>query len=453
MKEIARNERGRRRASFALAILGAALALLGGVLLYARENLFDPDALSTRAQTALGDERVRLALAQPITDAVLDSGPAKLVNVRPLIESVVTGALGTPPVKAAFGEAVKAQSEKLFERNPDALFINLGDVATIAVETVEAVSPQTAKEIPKQVRGANVELISSVGSIKTIELAENVRVAGLVLPPLAALALLGSVLLARERRRGLVRVGIALAGASVTGLVLLAIGHALLLSLFDDELVHNAVAAVWDALLGDLREAFFIAAVLSVSLAAAARFASGEDFDPLAPFVRAGELLRARPERASAAFARGGGLIALGLALILEPELSLEVVAVLAGAWLLYVGISELLAILAPISAQPEGGRARPRIRPLRVAALGIAAAAVIVVVALVSGGDEARRPSTRPSDCLQRVRRALRRSASISSPSPRPTTRCRPRRSRAGICPTSAMGSSDSSTTASGAC
>ena len=401
VKEIARNERGRRPASFALAILGAALALVGGVLLYARENLFDPAALSGRAQTALGDQRVRLALAQPITTAVLNSGPAKLVNVRPLIESVVTGALGTPPVKAAFGEAVKAQSEKLFERDPDAFLINLGDVASIAVQAMQAVSPQTARAIPKQIKGARVELISSAGSIKTIEMAEDVRVGGLVLPPLAALALLGSVLLARERRRGLVRVGLALAGASIIGLVLLAIGHAVLLSLFEDVVIHDAVEATWDALLGDLRQAFFIAAILSVVLASAARFASGQDFDPLAPFTRAGELLRARPQRTSAAFARGAGLIAIGLALILEPGLSLEVVAVLAGAWILYVGISELLSILAPISKREAAGRGRPRIMPLRVTALALAAAAVVIVVALVSGGNDApARPPGPPSAC-----------------------------------------------------
>ena len=44
-----RNEDGegalRPRLSLALAILGALLALIGGVLLYARENIFDSAAL------------------------------------------------------------------------------------------------------------------------------------------------------------------------------------------------------------------------------------------------------------------------------------------------------------------------------------------------------------------------------------------------------------------------
>lgn len=364
-------------------------------MLYARENLFDAHALSMRAQAALSDQRVRLALAQPITDTIIDSGPSKLVNARPLIESVVTGALGTQPVKAAFGEAVEALNEKLFDRSPDALLINLADVASIAARSVEAVSPKTAEQIPGHLKGARLKLTDSVGSIKTIELAEDVRVAGVLLPPLAILALLASVLLVSDRRRGLVAAGLALAGASIAGLALLAIGHAVLLSLFDDQLVRDAVDAIWEALLGDLRAAFFIAAVLSVVLAAAARFAAGQDFDPLAPFVRAGELLRSRPERASLAAARGIGLVALGLALILEPELSLEVVAVLGGAWVIYVGVSELLSILAPPAGARRGERGRPRFRPRRVGALGVATAlAVLLVIVLASGG---KGPTARP--------------------------------------------------------
>ena len=95
----------RRRVSLALAVLGALLALVGGILLYARESVFDADALAERTETALADERLRLALAQPITDAALDAGPPQLVNARPLIESVVVGALGTPPVRGAVGQA------------------------------------------------------------------------------------------------------------------------------------------------------------------------------------------------------------------------------------------------------------------------------------------------------------------------------------------------------------
>ena len=382
-------------------MLGAVLALLGGVLLYSREELLDPAALSERAQSALSDQRVRLALAQPITDAIIDSGPSTLVNARPLIESVVVGALGTPPVRAAVGEAVQALEAKLFDRSPDALLLNLSDVASIAAGAVEAVSPKTAARIPEKIGGTRLELTDSIGSIRTIEFADDVRLGGLLLPPLAFMALLGSVLFARDRRPALARVGRALAGASLAGLVLMAIGHALLLSLFDEDLVHDAVEAIWDALLGDLWTELRLAAVLSLALAAAARFATGQEADPLAPAVWAAKALRSRPERAWVAAARALSLVVAGLALILEPGVSLEVAAVLIGAWAVYVGISELLALLAPAAARGPRGATRRRLRPGRVAVLVAAVVGVSAIVVLLPGDDDPQsRPPGPPADC-----------------------------------------------------
>ena len=445
--------RGRRDgASKALAVLGALLALVGGVLLYSREELLDPAALSERAQSALSDQRVRLALAQPITDAILDSGPSTLVNARPVIESVVTGALGTPPVKAALGEAVESLEAKLFDRSPDTLLLNLADVASIAADAVEAVSPKTAAQIPERISGTRLELTDSIGSIKAIEFADDVRLGGLLLPPLAFLALLGSVLLARERRPALVRVGLALAGASLIGLVLFAVGHALLLSLFEVDLVHDAVDAIWDALLGDLRTELRVAAVLSLALAAAARFASGQETDPLAPAVWAARALRTRPERAWVAAVRGLSIVAAGLAMILEPGVSLEVAAVLIGAWAIYVGISELLAMVAPAAARGPRGSTRRRLRPGRVAALAGSVLVVFAIVVLIPSGDDSRaaRPA-RPRHAT--ATRSCARSGLTRSRSRRRTTRCRRPPNQGGSCPTSDMGSSDSSTTGSGGC
>jgi len=101
MGEQSRGPLRSRRASIALAVVGALLALLGGFLLYARQELFEPDNLAARARTTLEDERTRLAIAQPIVDGIVDSGTGELVNARPFVESIVVSALATPPAKAA----------------------------------------------------------------------------------------------------------------------------------------------------------------------------------------------------------------------------------------------------------------------------------------------------------------------------------------------------------------
>jgi hypothetical protein len=399
MGRIRSSPRARRGWSIALATVGALLALLGGVMLYARQNVFDRDALASRAKSALRDERVRLAIAQPITDAILDEGPPTLVNGRPLIESVTTGALNTPPVRAAFGEAVRALAAKLFERNPDVLLLNLASAASLAGQTLEAVDPKLAEKLPARISDVRIEVTRSVGPIDTLKLADDVRIAGLVLPPIALLLLLASVAVAPDRRVGIVRASVAVAVAAVVGVIALTIGKAVLVGSFEDDLVADAVDATWDALLGDLRWALMFAGVVALVLAAAARFTAGAEFDPLAPFARAGALLRHRPQSVALGLLRAFALAAIGIALLLEPELSLEAIAVVAGAWVLYVGVGELLAIVAP--PQPAGGEVRSRVRPGRIAAAAAAIAAVAIGVAFLAGGGSAsERPSGPPPAC-----------------------------------------------------
>lgn len=399
-------EQGRRRWSIALAVTGAFLALVGGTMLYLRENILDQDAFGDRAEAAFSDQRVRLAVAQPVTDAIVDAGPAKLVNARPLIESIVVGVLGTPPARATFGEAARTVEAKLFQRDPDTLLLNLATTATIAATVVESVAPQIAAEVPARIRDARIELTASVAGIDSIKFAEDVRFLGLLLPPIAFLLLIGSVVIAPDRRRGLIRTAISLAVAAVAGMILLTFLEAMLVAHFHDDLVADAVSATWDALFGDLSGAYLAGGVFAVVLAAAARFTDSEEFDPLAPFVRAGELLRHRPELPSLALLRAVTLGVVGVLLILEPELSLEAMAVIAGAWVLYVAVGELLTLLAPPlpeaeREEEEGESVWQRFRPGRVAAaVGVAVVAFVVVVIFSGGEETTARPPGAPPAC-----------------------------------------------------
>jgi len=188
----------------------------------------------------------------------------------------------------------------------------------------------------------------------------------------------------------------------VLGLIALAVAKSLVVGQFEDDLISDAVSAVWDALLGDLGDDLLFGGVLAIVLAAAARFTEGDEFDPLAPFVRAGELLRHRPQSPVWAALRAVVLAAIGIALILRPELSLEVIAVIAGAWVLYVAVGELLELLAPPLPEtaPREGLMQ-RFRPGRVAgAVGLAV--IVFGVVLIVGGEEesAARPPGPPAAC-----------------------------------------------------
>src|SRR2546430_88487 len=94
--------RPRRVAATALVVLGTFSALVGGVLLYARQEVVNPHAFAAHASHALKDENVRAAIGDAVLDQVTRSGPPDLLSFRPALESVLDGVIGSPPFRALF---------------------------------------------------------------------------------------------------------------------------------------------------------------------------------------------------------------------------------------------------------------------------------------------------------------------------------------------------------------
>jgi hypothetical protein len=398
----ARAGRGRKIASILLAVAGSFFLFIGAFMFYAREKLLDPEALGDRATTALDDSQVRLALSQPITDAVIDNGPPQLINGRPLIESAVVGALGSPPVRDTFRESVQSATSKLFDRHPRGLLVNLADAALVASDAVSALSPEIGRQIPDAISSANVEVFESQVLVATLALAEDVRALGLILPFIGLALLGGSVLAAPERRHGMTRAAVAAAVPMVAGLALLLAGRAIVVNQFDGAVLRDAAGAVWDAMLGGLEVWMVAAAALFVIIAAAARFGE-EPADVFAPARRSAAALARRPDSTWMQVLRAFVIGGLGLSMLLHPHVALAVLTVTAGVWALYVAVLELMAIIAPPISAKDRATARAERRP-RLLAAGVAAAALVVVVVVIAvggGGEEATaRPPGAPEAC-----------------------------------------------------
>ncbi|MEZ5074571.1 MAG: hypothetical protein R2691_07025 [Solirubrobacterales bacterium] len=400
MAEPGRRSLRSRGASIALAVLGAAVGLIGGFLLYARQEIFTPDSLAERAKDALADERTRLAIAQPIVDGIVDSGSGELVNARPLVESIVVSALGTPPAKAAFAEAVRSIDAKLANRSPNTLLLNLTDATVIAAKALDALNPEVRKSLPREVNDVKAAILGSRITITPIRWVHEVDVLGVVLPFVALLLLALSVLVAPIRRTAVQRAALAVAVAAVVGLIVLVAGKALALAEIADPLIRDAASAAWGAVLGDLTWWTVSLGLLALILAAAARFDDGE-VDPLRPLTRAAELARRHPRRPLFGVLRGVAIGLAGLLFVFEPTLSLQLAAVAAGAWLIYVAIVEVLAIIAPVVPAGESSAGSRRLAPMRLAgAAAVVAGAVVVVLALGADKRSQARPPGPPEAC-----------------------------------------------------
>ncbi|MGI9556407.1 MAG: hypothetical protein ACR2N5_00535, partial [Solirubrobacterales bacterium] len=381
---------GRRRAwSMALAALGAFVLVVGAIFFYAREHIFDSDRFADHAVAALDDERTRAALTEPIVTTIIEQGSADLINAQPIIESAVSGVLGSAPFEALFRNAVREAHRALFNENTETLVLTLADAGIVVIEAVRAISPEAAAEIPDDLQPTLVEISENEAVTGVADLAQDFRVLGLILPFLGIALLIGSVALRQSSRDGVVVVSIAVAIATGVALAGYLVVQGLVISQFDDDLVSDAVAATWSAFLSGLFDLFLILGIASLIVAAAA-YAGVRQVDPAAPFHRASELALRTPSRPFPRFLRALGILIFGLIFVLRPIAGVQILAVAVGGWALFIAVTEILLVIAPPpEAVTEGPGERAaslarRVRWRRLAAFGAGLVAIAIGFALV---------------------------------------------------------------------
>ena len=163
-------------------------ALVAG---YARHAVVDSGQFANRATAGLEDDAVRALIATRVADEVLRQEP-DLIAVRPLIESVAAGVVGSGAFTGVFRSAVRDVHRALVERDEDTLTLTLRDIGVVLAGAVQAVRPELADELR---RADDVSLLTSgTGPVSAdlIRVAERIRI-------VAWLLLLAA---RRVRRRG-----------------------------------------------------------------------------------------------------------------------------------------------------------------------------------------------------------------------------------------------------------
>ena len=217
-----------------------------------------------------------------------------------------------------------------------------------------------------------------------------------------------------------VGVGIAAAGTLLAVTLLILRSRVLAGTIGTDEVtneeVRDAVRGLLDAYLGDLISWGLLLALLGVVTAAAA--AALDPGDVEAPARRLARRVLDRPQTVAGRTLRGAAALALGVGIVLAPTLALQVTAIAGGVYLVFFGVTELLATRRYVPSVSPGATGRSPWRQFR------------------------RRAATAPRRCAT--------GSSTRSPSPAPTTRSRRPTVRAGTSPTSCARSRASSTMAS---
>jgi hypothetical protein len=356
----------------------SSVLLVGAVIAgYARRAVFHSDNFANRATATLADENVRAVVADRVTDRLVLANAADLTAARPIIASAISGVVGGSAFQSLFHRGALDVHRAVFQRDQDTVTLTLADVGTVAAAALRKLQPGLADELEGEQKTTLVSRHIGSATGDLARLGRDVRIAAYGLAVLALLAAAGALALSPDRRLTASRLGV---GVAIGGLVIViayTVASAVVLGMLSDPGDRAAAEAVWRAFLGDLRAiGWVLVAAGSIVAAAAASLVRPVHIE--APLHRAWRLLSTEPERPALRVLRALGLVAAGALVIAEPLTALRVAAILAGAYVAYLGVEALLRVVyrPPRTAEPP-----PRLAP----ALG--RGAVVVVAAVLIAG------------------------------------------------------------------
>jgi hypothetical protein len=345
-----------------LIALGTLLLLAGSLALWAERSLVDSRGFAARAASTLQREPVRRALADVITDQVLEYGSAELVTVRPLLEAAAAELIGSPPFRAVWQTGMR-EAHASFFAGDDAFVLRLTDAMILLTALLERLDERWVGRLPEELRAELTVFRRRDFAAQTLALGARVRFLAWLLPLLALLTLAAGVATARSRAQAVARVGI---GTAVVGLVLLGlliVAAELTSTLFDPLALAEAVRAVNEVFGAGLQRVAVGFVALGLALAVAA--ASGpRTLDPRPLFRAAEARWEAAAQPPALRVTRALLALAAAAAFLVRPELALRAGAALIGLLVLAWALAEILEV-----ADPEPGSVR-RDRPAAGAVL-----------------------------------------------------------------------------------
>ncbi len=376
--------RPRRFLSRLLAGLAVFSLLLATTAYYADRAIFDTEGFSDRAVSVLDDGAVQDQIATSITDAVIAEDP-NAVAVRPLIEAVAGGLVGSAALQGLLESGVADVHRTVVKGEQDTLVVTLSDIGVLLRGALESAAPGVARQIP---RTLDAEVLTS-GKVEDPEeglfidltqIAEDLEVLHWVGLLLALGLAAGSIALAPTRLAGLRRIGRSLAIGSVAAIVVWQLGRVLATASLDAD-DADAVRAIWDAFLGDLRIWFLVLAGAGVVLTAVAD-STREPIDLGEWVAKASAWITRIPERTLTRVIRALALVLVAILMLQNRETVLEIAVIVLALFLLDAGANELMRMAAGrVRAEKE---AEPSAAAKAEADLGPGAFARVVFVGLL---------------------------------------------------------------------
>ncbi|HYZ14427.1 MAG TPA: hypothetical protein VFA08_12605 [Actinomycetota bacterium] len=139
----------RRASGFAtvLAVVGAALLVLGALGLWIDAVIGDADAFTAQADDLIERPEIRAALADAAIDPLFEGAPAALSLQRELAVGLIAGVLADDRFVVAFEQILRLAHTRLIESERGPVRIGLEGVVDVARDDLSQISPLLAARI------------------------------------------------------------------------------------------------------------------------------------------------------------------------------------------------------------------------------------------------------------------------------------------------------------------
>jgi hypothetical protein len=393
-----RRKRARAALSITLVVLASITALVGGVVLYAHEEIVSTPAFVDRAQDALREPYVRQVITREITAQLLEPALPDVVAARPVIQGAINVVLTSSPFQSAFRLAAAHAHRLLFGRGGNAV-LDIADAGSVVTSALKTLAPKLAAQIPQHTEAILLTLRRRGFADTTLRVADTIRVLGWVLPPLALVLFALAIAVAPDRRTAITRSGFGIGlTAAVFAIVLEVLRRYAVAHIYGGgELttadVRGGMDELWGAYFDDLMTWILAFATGGFLLAAASSTV-------LAPYSAASVIKRSRafilkPKPPRVRALQGAVALAIGIFVVVKPTLSLRLVAVAGGLLLIYFGLGELLTVTAPAEPRPRRRRTPSRRLAIGFGGAGAVLATGIIVALVVAGSSPSHAQST----------------------------------------------------------
>ena len=396
--------------SLVLAVMLVVSVAYGTTLTLTDHYLFNSKRFADRAVAVLDSQVVREELAKQITDALVANGPSEIASFQNVLRPVIDSMIQTDAFRGIFRTAVGDAHQYLFTEGGNAALVNLSESLGILTASLRISNPDAASILPAASDKFLVDLGDEIRGLQLWKISSRIAERAWMFTVISGILAVAVVTIDPDRRRGVVRLGSAIAVSGAILFTITAILPMIAGSFATNRAFESAIHAAVGIFLADFRNGSLWLAAFGIAAAGFAT-ASAPTFAPRT-YCDLRDLARRRvldriPITPATQVSAALGLMIVGGLVVGATDVVIRILAIALGGLALYLGSVRLLAIVGRRDTETVRHMVLRELRhqlwrgtPTRVALTSI-----VVIAAIVAGAWMATGRARDRSEALQERR------------------------------------------------